>query len=111
MENNEQIKKSIKAMTQEQIDEKIKSLRLKKAEHRYKIQFIESEIVGLTIKMKNLNDPHAVIPKQYKTIEDWLENHPFPNAVNAMRCKNKLEAENVLISCMVYRESYHIVKC
>ena len=102
---------TLRIMKQEQIDNSIYHLRQAQALHREEIQAAESKIIDLMLQANKLDDPHAVIPKDYKTIEDWIQGHPFPKSVNAMRCKNKLEAENIIISCNTYQESYHIVKC
>jgi len=53
---------------------------------------------------------HALIPIKYKTIDEWLEGHPFPDTVNSMRFKNRATALSVQYSCNTYLFDYHVVK-
>ena len=58
-----------------------------------------------------LEDPHALIPKDCKKIEEWLDGHPFPNACISQIYKNRSVAESVQLCCNTYQEDYHIVRC
>ena len=97
-------------MEQEKIDNSISHLNSKISELQYEIQEMREEISKLNSKARDLNDPHALIPKEYATIEEWLDGHPFPSSVNSMRCKNKMEAYDINLSCHTYQDSYHIVR-
>ncbi|WP_343322302.1 hypothetical protein [Sphingobacterium multivorum] len=97
-------------MNQIEIENKIQELRIRKSSLESNITDIDKKIQHLRQLERELEDPHALIPKQYNTIDEWLDGHPFPNAVNAMRCKNKAEAYRVQLTCNTYQESYHIVK-
>ncbi len=97
-------------MNQIEIDNRITELQIRKSSLQKEISDVDKNIKYLRKIEAELNDPHALIPKQYSTIEEWLEGHPFPNAVNAMRFKNKREAYMVQLSCNTYQDSYHIVK-
>lgn len=97
-------------MNQTEIENKIQELRVRKSSLEMNIAEIDKNIQGLRKLERELVDPHALIPKQYSTIDEWLKGHPFPDAVNAMRFKNKTEAYSVQISCNTYQSSYHIVK-
>ncbi len=97
-------------MNQIEIENRITELQIRKSSLQKEISDVDKNIKYLRKIEAELHDPHALIPKQYSTIEEWLEGHPFPNAVNAMRFKNKREAYMVQLSCNTYQDSYHIVK-
>lgn len=97
-------------MNQIEIENRITELQIRKSSLQKEISDVDKNIEYLRKIEAELHDPHALIPKQYSTIEEWLEGHPFPNAVNAMRFKNKREAYMVQLSCNTYQDSYHIVK-
>ncbi|MGJ1407431.1 hypothetical protein [Sphingobacterium siyangense] len=97
-------------MNQIEIENRITELQIRKSSLQKEISDVDKNIEYLRKIEAELYDPHALIPKQYSTIEEWLEGHPFPNAVNAMRFKNKREAYMVQLSCNTYQDSYHIVK-
>ncbi len=97
-------------MNQTEIEKNLQELQIRKSSLQKEIADVDKNIEDLRTIETKLVDPHALIPKQYSSIEEWLEGHPFPNAVNAMRFKNKREAYMVQLSCNTYQDSYHIVK-
>lgn len=58
-----------------------------------------------------LDDPHALIPNSVKSVEDWLCNHPFPDAVLSAICRNKKEAFELSLFSHTTMYEFHIVKC
>lgn len=98
-------------MTQQEIDIKIIRLKSKKNELLIKVRDLDKEIQLFSIKQRNLDDPHALIPNLYKSVEEWLNDNRFPNTVISMIFKNRTEAEMAQISCNTYQEHYHVVKC
>lgn len=67
-----------------------------------------SKVLGV---LSSLDDPHALIPKDCKTFEDWLIDHPFPYSCIGMIYKNKAHAERVSYCCYNYQEGYHVIPC
>lgn len=61
--------------------------------------------------LSSLDDPHALIPKDCKTFEDWLIDHPFPYSCIGMIYKNKTQAERVSYCCNNYQDYYHVIPC
>ena len=98
-------------MTQAEID--IKKIRLthERNKHLNAICEIDKKLRELSIKARSLDDPHALIPKQYKSLEDWMDGHPFPYTIESMIFKNEDMAFESQLSCNVYQEHYHIVRC
>ncbi len=58
-----------------------------------------------------LDDPHALVPNSVKSIEDWLVDHPFPNAVLASIYINRFKAYEASLYSYTTMHDYHIVKC
>lgn len=58
-----------------------------------------------------LDDPHAVIPKFYKTMEEWIADNRWPHCLLGHVCDNISMAESFTLMCNTYQESYHIVPC
>jgi len=90
---------------------------LERAKIHTKITSLENQISMWRKELQKLNDfgrglddPHALIPKQFKTLPEWLEGHPFPDTVKSMIAKNLSEAEDWKISCNTYNFDYHVVK-
>lgn len=98
-------------MTQEEIDRKIGELKSKRAHIQNELNNINQEIRKLNIRQLEVDDPHALIPKSYKSISDWIEGHPFPNTVISMIFQNRTKALMVQMSCNSYQENYHVVRC
>jgi hypothetical protein len=71
---------------------------------------IQDAISDLRRKEESVLEEHAVIPKQFKTIEEWLEGHPYPDSLNHMRCESYAQAFSVWCCCNTYYFNYHIVK-
>lgn len=59
----------------------------------------------------SLIEPHALIPKRYNDIEDWIKGHPFPKTCIDMVYSNKEIAFKNSLVCNTYQTYYHIVKC
>ncbi|QQY32076.1 Uncharacterised protein [Chryseobacterium gleum] len=97
---------------------------MERKEYEYNFQKLLSEKAELTkaliskdnelAEFRRLEDKikeeHSLIPKSYKTIEEWLEGHPFPDSVNCMRFESYAIAREVQISSNTYYFDYHIVK-
>lgn len=66
-------------MTQEQIDKEVQKLVKWGSDFEKQARGCTNEIVKLNKEARKLCDPHAVIPKDYNTIEEWLEGHPRPS--------------------------------
>lgn len=69
--------------------------------HKMKIHKIE-----LTI-----DDPHALIPDCYRTIEECLGKYAFPNTWLGYIFKNRYDADRAQLSCNTYQECWHVVPC
>lgn len=85
---------------------------------RNKISKLRSEIEKLENRKQRvfkysleLDDPHALIPQDCKSIEQWLDGHPFPNTCISQIYKNRSYAEMAQLACNTYQEFYHIVRC
>ena len=85
---------------------------------RDKISKLMSEVEKLNNRKQRvfeyslkLEDPHALIPIDYKTIEQWLDGHPYPNTCISHIYKNRSYAESVQLACNTCQEFYHIVRC
>lgn len=97
---------------------------MERKEFDYNLQKLLSEKAQLTKALINKDnelsdfrrlegsvlEEHALIPKSCKTIEEWLEGHPFPNACNSMRFESYAIAREAQISSNTYYFDYHIVK-
>lgn len=60
---------------------------------------------------RNIVEPHALIPRSYNDIEEWIKGHPFPDVCINMVFDNKdIAFENSLV-CNTYQLDYHIVRC
>ena len=66
-----------------------------------------SDLHNLEIK---LDDPHALIPNSYKSMDEWVDGHPFPESCLSMIYKNRADAEDVQMSSYNYTFDYHVVK-
>ena len=74
--------------------------------------------VILRKRLQNLNniamyidDPHAVIPKSYQTLDEWFKGHPFPQSLINHVCKNEYKAREMHVCCNTYYFDYHVVPC
>lgn len=61
--------------------------------------------------LNDLEDPYALIPKDYHSFDEWIAEHPFPYSCICNIYKNKTKAERASYCCYVYQEDYHIVPC
>ena len=97
-------------MNQQEIDNKRASIVQSIEKHRNCIWDLEDELKILNNKEAELDDPHALIPKIYKTMDKWIDGHPYPENCLQMFFKNRREAENVQRSSNTYSFDYHVVK-
>ena len=104
-----------KKKTQEQLQEECEYLDLliskKISELRFEIEKLEKRRAKVFKYSLNLEDPHALIPKDCKNIEQWLDGHPYPDSCISQIYKSRGEAERVQLACNTYQEFYHIVRC
>lgn len=68
----------------------------------------KNKLIGISM---NIIEPHALIPKWYDDIEEWIKGHPFPKTCIDMVYSNKEIAINNSLTCNTYQIDYHIVKC
>lgn len=66
---------------------------------------------GVNAFMHTINDPHALIPMQYKNFEDWAKETPFPKFCINHVFPNKRCAEIYQLCSYTYMYDYHVVKC
>ena len=59
----------------------------------------------------SIDDPHAVIPKSYRTLDEWFKGHPFPKSLINHICKNEYKAREMQDCCNTYYFDYHVVPC
>lgn len=95
---------------QEELELAINKLQSDKSELQNRIILIDNQIKELHGEELKLFDPHALIPNSCKTFEDWIKDHPFPDACLSMIYRNKQEAKNVSYCCYTYQYDYHIVR-
>lgn len=105
------MKNNSKNMTQQEIDSKMEKLSAKRHQLQKEMDEVNQEIRKLSIEQFNVDDPHALIPKSYKSISDWIEGHPFPNTVISMIFQNRTKALMAQKSCNSFQENYHVVRC
>ena len=74
--------------------------------------------VILRKRLQNLNniamsidDPHAVIPKIYRMLDEWFKGHPFLKSLINHICKNEYKAREMQDCCNTYYFDYHVVPC
>jgi len=97
-------------MTQEEIENKIWRLQMKIRANDLESSMFYDEIKRLNKEAMDLDDKHCLIPNDFKTHNEWLKSHPFPESVKSLIFKNKHLAEAVRLSCNTYQEHYHIVR-
>jgi len=97
-------------MTQQDYDNKMYKLHGDLAVKMKEVIEIQNSIAEHRANADLILIEHALIPKGYSTIEEWLEGHPFPETVNKMRFKNYATAMEVQHCCNTYQFDYHIVK-
>ena len=83
----------------------------KMQELRIQLFRLERRLSKVRETLNDLDDPHALIPKDCKTFDDWIADHPFPFSCIGHIYKNKTKAEIASYCYYVYQEDYHIVPC
>ena len=86
------------------IDERI-------CELRKEIQRLESRKSKVEEFLYGLDDPHALIPKWYSSLDEWIEDSTFPYSCIGMVYRNKRHAERVSLCCYTYQDDYKVVRC
>lgn len=97
-------------MKQKEYDQKLESLYIDLANKYKEIHEIADKIFAFKQEADKIKTPHALIPKQYKSIQEWLEGHPYPENVKSMVFESRYEAYRVQLCCNAYQYEYHIVK-
>lgn len=92
------------------IDDQKFSLITKIAALRVEVRKLEDALIELSRQEIELDDPHALIPKNMESLNHWLKGHPYPHNVKSMVFKNRSEAERVRLCCNNYQEHYKIVR-
>ena len=97
-------------MTQQEFDLELERLHIELATKMREAIELQDRISAHRANCDLVLVEHALIPKQYETIEEWLDEHPFPETVNDMRFKNRATALSVQYSCNTFNNDYHVVK-
>ena len=58
-----------------------------------------------------IDEPHAVIPKSCRTLDEWFNGNRFPESIINHICKNKYKAREMQVCCNTYYFDYHVVPC
>ena len=99
-------------MTKQQRIEKLqRMIRDEQSRINDRKSILEKRFVRLTKIALQLDDPHALIHRDYKSVEDMISDHPNIKNVSLQIYKNKNLAEDASYSCYTYQYEYHIVKC
>ena len=88
----------------EQINRELSSLNQRE-------QILRNRNNRLNVISLTIDEPHALIPRSYATVDDWLKGHRFPQFVISNVYKNSTIAFQVSLSCYTYQYDYHIVRC
>ena len=104
-------KKKTPHQVQIQVERLEYSINRRISDLREELRRLENRRSKVLKVLSSLDDPHALIPKDCKTFEDWLINHPFPYSCISMIYKNKTQAEHVSYCCYVYQYDYHVIRC
>ena len=78
---------------------------------RFQIFILEHRKSKVARILNELDDPHALIPKDYQSFDEWIMDIPYPYTCIGMIYKNKTKAEIASCCCYIYQEDYHIVPC
>lgn len=97
-------------MKRQEFEHELQKLHCEHVNKLKELNVIQTKIVQLKQKEGTVLEEHALIPKRYKTIEEWLDGHPYPSTVNSMRFNSYNEAFSVSLCCYTYQYEYHIVK-
>jgi len=96
---------------QSRADRLLCNIRNEESRLRARIHLLEKRKNKLYAITKSLDDPHALIPQKYYTLEQWLDGHPYPDTVLSHIYPNYAIACEVSYSCYIYQYDYHVVKC
>ena len=97
---------------QQRINRLLDKIALERSMHYRRIGLLQERINRLNRIARKLHDPHALIPKSYASIDEWLNNcGSFPNHIIGMIFENKISAIEVSYCCNTYQSDYHVVKC
>ena len=97
---------------QSRINHLLGKIEIERSMHYHRIGLLQERINNLNKIAHKLHDPHALIPKSYASIDEWLDNcGSFPQFLIDMIFENKISAIQVSYCCNTYQSDYHIVKC
>lgn len=60
---------------------------------------------------KSIDEPHALIPNSCRSVEEWIEGHPFPSAVIANVFPNYATAFDASHFSIFVEMNYHVAPC
>lgn len=97
---------------QSRIDRLLNRLSIEESMHRRRIDILQERRNKLIKISHKIKAPHALIPKSYATIDEWLDDcTSFPQFIIQMIFDNKAQAVDVSYCCNTYQSDFHIVKC